>query len=98
MVRPCSREIKTAVVAEYLRRVQIVWSSSLSAAEKVRVHNTWVAAVLRYYVASVEWGVRKLSLVDVRTRAVLVRYGAHVPTDWTKFRRKERCRNTSGDI
>ena len=45
---PCSREIKTAVVAEYLRRVQIVWSSSLSAAEKVRVHNTWAAAVLRY--------------------------------------------------
>ena len=24
---PCSREIKTAVVAEYLRRVQIMWSS-----------------------------------------------------------------------
>ena len=29
---------------------------------------------------SVEWGARELSQVDVRTRAVLVRCGAHVPT------------------
>ena len=75
---PCSGETKTAMDPEYLRRVQIVWSSSLSAA--FRAHNTWVAAVLRYYVAPVEWGVRELSQVDVRTRAVLVRCGANVPT------------------
>ena len=70
---PCSRETKTRVVAEYLRRVQLVWSSGLSATEKVRAHSTWAAAVLRYYVAPVEWGARELSQVDVRTRAVLVR-------------------------
>ena len=53
-------------------------SSSLSAA--FRAHNTWVAAVLWYYVVPVEWGVRELSQVDVRTRSMLVKCGSHVPT------------------
>ena len=43
-----SRETKDKVVREYLRRVQIVWSSPLSAGAKVRGHNSWAVAVLRY--------------------------------------------------
>ena len=76
---PRSRETKDKVVQEYLRRGQVVWSSSLSAAAKVRAHNSWVVSVLRYTMPLVEWFRRELEQLDVRTRALLTKCEAHCP-------------------
>ena len=76
---PRSRETKDRVVKEYLRRVHLVWSSPLPAGEKVRAHNAWAIAVLRYHMAPVTWGMRELEKLDARTRALLAQEGAHSP-------------------
>ena len=69
-----SRETKDKVVREYLQRVQIVWSSPLSAGAKVRAHNS---CVLRYRMAPLVWGRRELHKLDVDTRALMVKNKAH---------------------
>ena len=45
VIGPRSRETKDRVIQEYLRRGLVVWSSSLSAAAKVRAHNSWAVGV-----------------------------------------------------
>ena len=77
MIGTRSRETKDKVVREYLQRVQIVWSSPLSAGAKVRAHNSWAVAVLRYRMAPLVWGRRELHKLDVDTRALMVKNKAH---------------------
>ena len=77
MIGTRSKETKDKVVMEYLQRVQIVWSSPLSAGAKVRAHNSWAVAVLRYRMAPLVWGRRELHKLDVDTRALMVKNKAH---------------------
>ena len=49
-----------------------MWSSSLSAAAKVRAHNSWVVPLI-------DWFRRELEQLDVRTRALLIKCEAHCP-------------------
>ena len=72
-----SREAKARVRAEYLRRVTIIWSLPLGVQEKAAAHNSWAVAVVRYYMPLLEWYRRDLRALDVQTRKVLVRCGAH---------------------
>ena len=66
VIGPRSRETKDRVIQDYLRRDLVVWSSSLSAAAKVRAHNSWAVGVLRYTMPLVGWFRRELQqLVDL---------------------------------
>ena len=64
---------------EYLRRGLVIWSSSLSAAAKVRAHNSWSVGVLQYTMPLIGWFQRELQQLDIKTRALLTRCGAHCP-------------------
>lgn len=72
-----AKEVRARVSGEYLRRVKAVWSSPLGMSEKVRAHNGWAVAVLRYYFAAVEWTCADRTRLDCRTRGILESVGAH---------------------
>lgn len=40
--------VRQSITKEYLRRVRKTWKSKLSRNNKVKLHNTWCTAVLRY--------------------------------------------------
>ena len=61
---------------EYLRQAHLVWSTPLPSGEKVRAHNAWAIAVLRYHMAPVAWGMRELEKLDAHKRALLALEGA----------------------
>ena len=41
--------MRRRITAEYLSRVKKVWKSKVNARNKVRLHNTWSLAMLRYF-------------------------------------------------
>ncbi len=66
-----ARVTKMRIRTEYLPRVRLVWNSALNAGEKVRAHNTWAVAVLRYYFAVSECHPSDLLELDRATRGTL---------------------------
>ena len=47
-----------------------MWSSSLSAAAKVRAHNSWAVGVLRYAMLLIEWFRREFLGPETEARMV----------------------------
>ena len=64
---------------EYLKRVKMVWRSSLNSSKTVRLHNSYGVSVLRYYSPLVGLSVRQRVGLDRRTRRLLIAAKAHHP-------------------
>ena len=77
VMRVHAKVTKMRIRTEYLRRVRLVWNSALNAGEKVRAHNVWAVAVLRYYFAVTEWHPSDLLELDRATRGTLTQSQAH---------------------
>ncbi len=71
LMGPKDSRTRKRVEDEYLHRVRKTWNSRLSVGSKVRAHNSWCVAVLRYFSSVVDWGETGMSKVDVCTRKVL---------------------------
>ena len=65
--------VRRRITTEYLCRVKRVWKSRVNARSKVKLHNTWSAAVLRYFFGSVRWGRGDLRGMDRATRRIMRR-------------------------
>ncbi len=78
VMRVHARVTKMRIRTEYLRRVRLVWNSALNAGEKVRAHNTWAVAVLRYYYAVTEWHPSDLLELDRATRGTFTQNQANL--------------------
>lgn len=72
-----SRGILGPLRQEYLRRVRKVWLSNLSGKNKVRAHNTWAVSLFRYYFGNLEWALRDIDALDIKTRKLLRHSKSH---------------------
>ena len=61
----------------YAKRLNRIWSSSLSSKHKVHTTNTWDVAVFRYFFAQVKWPDKTLVQLDRLTRKILRRFNSH---------------------
>ena len=69
--------VRRRIKSEYLSRVKRVWKSKVNARSKVKLHNTWSAAVLRYFFGAVRWGKGDLRGMDRATRKIMRRCQNH---------------------
>lgn len=67
LIDTCRIQCRRRLEEKYLARVKQVWSSQLSAKEKMKAHNSWAVVLLQYYI-----GVRSsMTALNRKTRAVL---------------------------
>ena len=69
-------EMKELVKKEYLRRVKAVAKSKLYAGNLIKGVNAWAVSVVRYSAGVLEWTVKELRAMDVKTRKLLTMFGA----------------------
>ncbi|GMH46187.1 hypothetical protein BSKO_14155 [Bryopsis sp. KO-2023] len=70
-------EFKRKLKSEYYKRVHLVWSSGLSAKNKVVAHNSWAVGVFKYAFGVLAWTKTELEIVDRRTRHILQSWDCH---------------------
>ena len=62
----------------YAKRLNRIWSSSLSSKHKAHVTNTWaVVAAFRYFFVQVKWPDKTLVQLDRLTRKIFQRFNSH---------------------
>ena len=66
---------KERVMRQYLTRVQKICQSELSSFNKVIIHNTFAIPVLTTTVGIVDWTIKEIKEIDVRTRKQLTMTG-----------------------
>ena len=71
-----TREMKELVKKEYFRRVKAVAKSKLYAGNLIKGVNAWAVSVVRYSAGVLEWTVKELRAMDVKTRKLLTMFGA----------------------
>lgn len=71
LFEPKLRKVKKQLTEEYLRQLNVIWSTELSTRHKVNATNTWAVALFRYSFPSVRWYRRALMILDKDTRSVL---------------------------
>ena len=69
--------VRRRIKSEYLSRVKRVWKSKVNARSKVKLHNTWSAAVLRYFFWAVRWGKGDFRGMDRAARRIMRRCQNH---------------------
>lgn len=72
------KEMKEKIRREYLRRVKLrlVAKSQLYGGNLIRAINAWAIGAVRYSAGILEWNVRELKAMDVKTRKKLTVFGA----------------------
>ena len=77
-----TKEMKTLVRKEYLRRVKLVAGSRLYAGCLMKAVNIWAVSVVRYTAGVLEWTQMELDELDKKTRKILSMNGAfHMGSD-----------------
>jgi hypothetical protein len=66
---------KEKVATEYYKRVRKIWSSELSAYNKMIAHNSFAIPVLVYTFGVLTWSISELDEIDVKTRKLLTLTG-----------------------
>ena len=66
---------KERVTKEYLRRVRKIWSSELSSVNKSIAHNSFAVPVLIPTFGLLQWNIKELEDIDIRTRKLLCATG-----------------------
>ena len=74
---PAREAVKLQLKRTLLRRLKIVWSSYLTARQKVELTNTWAASVYHYYLPLWQWTRRELTSLTRQVRNVMRRKWAH---------------------
>ena len=59
---------KERVIKEYYTRVKKIWKSELSSFNKVIAHNTFAIPVLTTTVGVIDWTIKEIKEIDMRTR------------------------------
>ena len=72
-----AEKTRRGVEAEYLKRVEKVWTREQDAKTSTRLHNTWAAPKLRYYVQAGVFGKSHMQKLDRQTRAILRNHKSH---------------------
>ena len=70
---------KERVTKEYYTRVKKIWKSELSSFNKVIAHNTFAIPVLTTTVGVVNWTIKEIKEIDIRTRKHLIITGNFQP-------------------
>ena len=70
---------KELILQEYLRRLSLIWKSSLSGPRKVRGTNSFCVPVLSYGFAIIPWTKKEVEQFDVLTRKTLTSTLSHHP-------------------
>ena len=68
---------------EFLRRMSIIWSSSLSDHNRVTVSNQFALPVLGYLMWTQQWPVTELEKLDREARKIFVENGGKHPSGLT---------------
>lgn len=69
------KEMKEIVRREYFRRVKAVAQSKLYAGNMMRAVNGWAVSVVRYTAGVLEWKMKELKAMDIKTRKILTMNG-----------------------
>ena len=70
------KEMKEKVRREYNRRLKLVLKSKLYSGNMIKAINSWAVSVMRYTAGIIEWSVKELKEIDIRTRKMMTMAGA----------------------
>jgi len=68
---------RAKLIKKYLARMRTIWSSSLSAKQKVQATNAWATSTFRYYLTVIEWPRSELRAIDRRARKIIAPHQGH---------------------
>ena len=68
--------VRERLTQAYTKRLNRIWSSSLSSKHKAHATNTWAVAVFRYFFTQVKWPDKILVQLDRLTRKILQRFNS----------------------
>ena len=69
--------VRERLIQAYSKRLNWIWSSSLSSKHKAHPTNTWAVAVFRYFFAQVKWPDKTLVQLDMLTHKILQCSNSH---------------------
>ena len=75
--QPNHKTVRNRLKVKFLKRLRTIWSSSLSAKNKVMAMNTWAIAVFRYYMTVIWWPRSELKRIDGAARKVMTQENGH---------------------
>ena len=78
-------EVFDQVSKEYLKRLNVIWSSNISIPRKIKGTNTFVLPVIQYHMWTAEWRLNDLRQLDRETREVIQEYGGMHSSGSTKL-------------
>ena len=84
-VRQDERLALACAAKEYLRRISIIWSSSLSDCNLVQATNQYALPVLQYLMWTQHWPLSELRDVDRAARKIIVENGGKHPASLTSL-------------
>ena len=70
---------KTRVLKEYLNRTRKIWKSELSDYNKMLAHNTFALPTITATVGILEWSIKEINDIDIKTRKILTMTGSLHP-------------------
>ena len=65
------KEVQRDASKEYIRRLSVIWSSSLSFTRKVNATNSFATSVLLYHMWTADWPIEHLRELDRSTRQIM---------------------------
>ena len=75
--RPGQQAIRKKLRQKFTQRLRSIWTSSLSAKNKVEATNTWGISIFRYYFTTLWWPRTMLKQIDTGTRKILMMNKGH---------------------
>ena len=70
---------------EYLKRLNVIWSSNISIPRKIKATSTFALPVIQYHMWTAEWRLNDLRQLDRETRKVIQEYGGMHSSGSTKL-------------
>ena len=67
---------KPRVLKEYLNRTRKIWKSELSDYNKMLAHNTFALPSITAIVGILEWSIKEINDIDIKTRKILTMTGS----------------------
>ena len=68
-------EMKVKLRNEYFRRVKLLLKSKLYGGNMVKGLNAWAVSVIRYSAGIIEWSLKELKAIDIKTRKMMTMAG-----------------------
>ena len=78
-------EVFDEVSKEYLKRLNVIWSSNISIPRKIKATNTFALPVIQNHMWTAEWRLNDLRQLDRETRKVIQEYGGMHSSGSTKL-------------